>query len=154
MVNIELNTSCRRETRIIGNEKTPVLTLDELVLSTDALVQYASRHAEFDSGGEAYPGIRADLPIEYPRVLMPELVGLISHVYNIPRSFKPYLIHHLFSLVTRQPGDLEPLQRRGLAVGVGGQSAATARSSPRTRRYSHSAYMPVAISAKLNHWIA
>ena len=111
MLDIEINGACRTQTRIIGKEKTPVITLDEPIVSTDTLIEYAMQRADFGPSGEAYPGIRADLPVDYPRALMPGLVGLISHVYNIPRSFRPYLIHQLFSLVTRQPEDLGLLQR-------------------------------------------
>jgi hypothetical protein len=112
MIDIEINSACRQETRIVGDERTPVVVLDCPILSTEELVDYASRHADFDSGDEfVYPGIRADLPDQYARVLMPQLVGLIAHIYNIPRSFKPYLIHQLFSLVTHAPEDLQPLQR-------------------------------------------
>ena len=112
MLEIEINPACRRETLIVGEEKTPIITIDDPIVSTDSLLEYASTHASFGSDEEsAYPGIRAELPMEYPRILMPELVGLLSHAYRIPRSFKPYLIHKLFSLVTRQPEDLALLQR-------------------------------------------
>ena len=112
MVDIQINTACRRDIQIVGDEKTPVVTLDEPISSTDWLVEYATRHADFNSDDPfAYPGVRTDLPAEYAAVLGPQLVGLISHVYNVPRSFKPHLIHHLFSLVTQAPEDLTPLQR-------------------------------------------
>jgi len=81
-------------------------------MSTCELVQYASQNAEFRSSSKsAYPGIRAELPAEYARALVPELVALISHLYNIPRFCKPQLIHQLFSLVTQKAEDLGPLQR-------------------------------------------
>lgn len=112
MVNIKLNNSCRRDIQIVGDEKTPVVVIDEPILSTDELVHYACKHAEFDSNDEfVYPGIRAELPAEYAKVLVPELVALISHLYNLPRSYDYRLIHQLFSLVTQPPEDLGPLQR-------------------------------------------
>jgi hypothetical protein len=112
MVDIAINSACRRDIQIVGEEKTPVVTLDEPIVSTDSLVDYAARHADFSSDEQfAYPGIRTELPAEYAATLGPQLVGLISHVYNVPRSFKPHLIHQLFSLVTQQPEDLAPLQR-------------------------------------------
>ena len=112
MVDIKLNTTCRPDIRIVGDEKTPVVVIDEPIISTDELVHYASQHAKFSSdGGFAYPGIRADLPAEYAKVLVPELVALISHMYNTPRSYEHHLIHQLFSLITQKPEDLGPLQR-------------------------------------------
>lgn len=109
---IEINNACRLETQIIGNEKTPVITIDEPILSTDQLVQYACEHANFDSDRDfAYPGIRTELPKEYAMTLVPQLIALISHVYGIPRSYRPNVVHQLYSLVSKQPEDLLPLQR-------------------------------------------
>lgn len=112
MVNIQINNTCRLETRIVGNEKTPIIIIDEPIQSTDALIQFALQQADFNSGGDSsYPGIRADLPSVYADALGPQLIGVISHVFKIPPSARPHLIHQLFSLVTLQPGELEPLQR-------------------------------------------
>lgn len=112
MLDIQINSACRLETRIVGNEKTPVVIIDEPIQSTATLVQYALQQADFDSDGDSsYPGIRADLPPIYADALGPQLIGLISHVFNIPPSARPHLVHQLFSLVTLQPGELEPLQR-------------------------------------------
>ena len=112
MIDISLNSACSREIRVLGDEKTPVIVIDDPILSTDELVQYASQQADFSSDNEfLYPGIRAELPEEYARGLGPDLIALISHVYNTPRSYKPHLIHKLFSLVTEQPEDLGLLQR-------------------------------------------
>ena len=112
MLDIQINNACRLETRIVGEEKTPVVIIDEPVQSTDALIDYALQRADFGSAdGSSYPGIRADLPPSYADALGPQLIGMISHVFQIPPSARPHLVHQLFSLVTLQPGDLEPLQR-------------------------------------------
>lgn len=112
MVDIAINNTCRRDIQIVGDEKTPVVILDDPISSTDSLVEYAARQANFGSDDEfAYPGIRTELPAEYAAALGPQLVGLISHIYNVPRSFKPHLIHQLFSLVTQEPEELGTLQR-------------------------------------------
>ena len=112
MVDIQINSACRLETRIVGNEKTPVVIIDEPIQSTDGLIQYALQQADFDVAGESsYPGVRADLPSVYADTLGPQLIGLISHVFKIPSSARPHLVHQLFSLVTSPPEKLEPLQR-------------------------------------------
>ena len=112
MVEIILNSACRLNVQTVGDEKTPVITIDDPILSTDELVRYASQSAEFSSKNQlAYPGIRAALPAEYAAVLKPELVAMISDLYKIPRTYENLLIHQLFSLVTQQPDDLEILQR-------------------------------------------
>jgi hypothetical protein len=100
------------DVQIIGEEKTPVITIDDPILSTDELIDDAARRANFSSENQlAYPGVRADLPDDYARVLVPELISLATNVYEIPRSYSHRLIHQLFSLVSQQPQDLELLQR-------------------------------------------
>jgi hypothetical protein len=112
MADIQINNACRLETRIVGNEKTPVVIIDDPIQSTDALIEYALQQADFDSSGDSsYPGIRADLPSAYADALGPQLIGMISHVFKIPPSARPHLVHQLYSLVTQQPAQLEPLQR-------------------------------------------
>ena len=112
MNDLTVNSASRRDVRIVGNEKTPVIVLDDPIVSTKALIDYAVHSAAFGPGGDtAYPGIRADLPAGYAEVLAPQLFGLISHVYNVPREAKPHLVHQLFSLVTTRPEELAPLQR-------------------------------------------
>ncbi len=112
MVDIKINSACRLDTRIVGDEKTPIVVIDDPVQSTDELIRYALQQAEFDAGGDSsYPGIRADLPSAYADALGPQLIGMLSHVFKIPPSARPHLVHQLFSMVTLQPGELEPLQR-------------------------------------------
>ncbi len=112
MFAIEMNQQCRPDIQVVGDERTPVIVLDDPIQSVDDLQQYAYRQAVFDIDSEfAYPGIRAPLPTEYAELLVPQLAGLLAHVYDVPRSFDYRLIHHVFSLITTRPQDLDPLQR-------------------------------------------
>lgn len=112
MIDIKINSASNRDIRIVGDERTPVITIDDAILSTDELVQCATQHSTFSSDSEfAYPGIRAALPAEYAEALVPELATLISEVYGTPPSYEHRLIHQLFSLVTQAPEDLGPFQR-------------------------------------------
>lgn len=112
MVDIQLNSACRRDIHVVGAEKTPVIVIDEPILSTDELVELAAASADFNPDDQfVYPGVRTNLPENYARVLGPELLALIAHVYGVPRSATPHLVHQLYSLVTAKPEDLEPRQR-------------------------------------------
>lgn len=112
MFDIQVNTPFRPDIRIVGEEQTPVVVIDDPIQSTDALIHYASRQARFDDSSQAgYPGIRAQLPAEYAEALVPGLLDVISELYKPPPSHERYLIHQFFSLVTRQPQELRPLQR-------------------------------------------
>ena len=112
MVELQLNRGCRRNVESVGAEETPVIILDDPIVSTNGLVEIAAASAGFSPDGEfAYPGIRTNLPDEYARVLGPDLLALIADVYGVPRSARPHLVHQLYSLVTARPAALEPRQR-------------------------------------------
>lgn len=63
MVDLKLNKHFHPDIQIVGNERTPVVVIDEPILTTDELIHYSTQHAKFSSDGRfAYPGIRSDLP--------------------------------------------------------------------------------------------
>lgn len=112
MVDIKLQEPFRPDIRIVGDEKTPVVVIDDPIETTEALVRYAAAHATFDADSRfAYPGIRSDLPADYAAALVPALTDVIADVYQPPPSREVNLIHQLFSLVTQKPEELTPLQR-------------------------------------------
>lgn len=112
MLNIELNNACRPDVRIVGDEKTPVVVIDDPVLSVDALRSHALDRAAFGPDSHfLYPGIRAELPAEYSDLLAPHLAGLLRNLFRIPAACDYQLFHQVFSLITKQPEELQPLQR-------------------------------------------
>lgn len=112
MVAIRINKPLRPEVRIVGDERTPVVIVDDPLDATEELVGYAARHAYFRRDARfAYPGIRADLPAAYSQALAPELIDIISDTYELPAAYEFHLVHALFSLVTNRPEELRPLQR-------------------------------------------
>ena len=85
MVDIELSQDLKPEIRIVGSERTPVVIIDEVIRSPDALIEHAATQAEFSTEGvQGYPGIRAALPPEYADALLPELQKLVSEIYKPP----------------------------------------------------------------------
>lgn len=112
MVDVRLKKPFRPEIRIVGEERTPVVVIDEPILDPEALISYATSQASFGADDRfAYPGMRTGLPKEYAETLLPRLLELISDVYKIPTSSEHHLVHELFSLVTKAPEELAPLQR-------------------------------------------
>lgn len=112
MLDITVSKPLCPEVRIVGNEKTPVVIIDDPISSTADLVAHACAHARFGADARfAYPGIRAELPQEYIDAIVPELVAVIRDVYNPPSRLEFQLVHRLFSMITRQPEELGPLQR-------------------------------------------
>ena len=112
MIDIELNSDLNPEVRIVGNERTPVVIVDDVIRSPGALIEHAATQAEFSTEGvQGYPGIRANRPPEYAATLLPELRRIIAEIYKPPESFEFQLIHQLFSLVSYRPEQLHFLQR-------------------------------------------
>lgn len=112
LVPVRLKRPWNPQVRIVGDERTPVVVIDDPILEPDALIRHACDQARFSSDNQwAYPGIRTSLPDEYAQVLVPELIGVIRHVYGTPPDYEFQLVHQLFSLITRRPEELELLQR-------------------------------------------
>ncbi len=112
MLQIQLNEQRTPDIRIVGNERTPIVVIDQPVLATEGLREAASRNPSFHVDRRfAYPGIRARLPDDYVDVLVPELLSVIHDVYNVPHNLESRIVHRLFSLVTTPPDDLGVLQR-------------------------------------------
>jgi hypothetical protein len=112
MPGIELNEHRSTDIRIVGNEQTPVIVIDEPIVATEALQEAASQDGSFHVDRRfAYPGVRTRLPDDYVDMLLPSLLSLLREVYEIPASLEHQLIHRLFSLITTPPEDLGVLQR-------------------------------------------
>jgi hypothetical protein len=96
-----------------GIEKTPILVIDDIVDDPDALVDYAATLAPFPpEAGNYYPGVRLQLPsepivIDYVTSICRKLANLLGSAYRI-RDFA--VQGAAFSIVTKQPSELLPLQ--------------------------------------------
>lgn len=96
-----------------GIEKTPILVIDDIVNDPDALVDYAGSLAPFPpEAGNYYPGLRLQLPnapivIDYVTAVCQTLASLMGSAYGI-RGFAVQSV--AFSIVTKQPSELQPLQ--------------------------------------------
>ncbi len=109
---VDLNPALKIEHRVVGRERTPVLVLDEVLTSTEALRSYAAQNAGFSSKDtQGYPGIRAPLPASYGQALLPGLRGIIADAYGLSDTADCDLVHELFSLVATAPEHLGLLQR-------------------------------------------
>jgi hypothetical protein len=112
MPSIEINPQHRVEVRSIGREKTPIVVIDDLLVSTADLVDFAAREAIFsEEHVQAYPGARTRLPDAYAAAVMPRLGELVNDVYLRSGGQRLEPVQQLFSLVTRSPESLDLPQR-------------------------------------------
>jgi hypothetical protein len=112
MNRIELNEHRNPDIRVVGNEQTPVIVIDDPIVSTDMLRQAAIEDGGFHLDRQSfYPGVRTILPDGYVDTVLPLLLPLLREVYEIPGAFEHQVIQRLFSLIATPPEELGILQR-------------------------------------------
>ena len=99
------------EIRKVGNERTPVILIDNLLEDTRELIDAACRQDFQHTAEWGYPGVRCSLPDTYRETVLDKLIPLIRETYSVPESCSFKTIHSLFSLVAQPPETLSLLQR-------------------------------------------
>jgi len=96
-----------------GIEKTPILVIDDIVDNPDALVEYAASLAPFPpEAGNYYPGLRLQMPrdpivVDYVNAVCRTLANLMAKAYGLRKMTVQSVA---FSIVTKDPSELHPLQ--------------------------------------------
>lgn len=96
---------------IVGNEKTPVLVVDNFLYEAEALLGFAVKFGEFRDGTDYYPGIQSKVPDFYTQALQTYLRDIICRTFNIT----PENISHsqsMYSMVLTPPAKLALPQSR------------------------------------------
>ncbi|RYD58509.1 MAG: hypothetical protein EOP60_03105 [Sphingomonadales bacterium] len=108
-----LNPSASPSLHHIGQEREPLLQIDDLLRFPDALVDYAASEVTFVPAygpGGGYPGIRAPAPLDYVEAVVRGVDPLLRDAFGIRRA-KLANVECNFSLVTLPPEALLPSQR-------------------------------------------
>lgn len=92
-----------------GNEKAPLLVIDNVVREVDELVQYATR-LRFVRNSVFYPGVRAEAPKEYRNFLADSLADKLQGFFELPLGELSLCLCH-YSLTTTPASELKLLQR-------------------------------------------
>lgn len=93
----------------IGNEKAPLLVVDNFVKQPDELIKWALPKF-FAPAGRFFPGVRAKAPLTYQRFVLGQLQDTLLNVFQIEgRSMRFSMCH--YSLVTTPPEKLVMEQR-------------------------------------------
>ncbi|WP_065204367.1 DUF6445 family protein [Shewanella woodyi] len=95
----------------VGEEKTPLLIIDDLLLNPDAMVRQACRPPEFSANNQDfYPGKRKAAPLDYDEQLIQRYSALIRSSYRIGQSKQPNTLQSAFSLTMTKAEALRPIQ--------------------------------------------
>lgn len=109
----ELADPIRLSLESIGNEREPVLIVEQPIRNPEALVDYAARMVTFaPAGGPSggYPGIRAPAPLNYVETLVKALDKPMRRAFGLSQV-KLARAECSLSLVTLRPDQLAPFQR-------------------------------------------
>jgi len=108
---LRLHSAFKHSIEHIGNERSPVLVIDNFLSDPEVLIDFAAAHAQFESVSNAfYPGVRAPIPPIYSFAARSFLSDLISDTFGLGGNRVTKELSH-FSLVTTPPARLHVLQR-------------------------------------------
>jgi hypothetical protein len=106
-----INSAMKVTIEAIGNEKNPLIILDDFALEPNALIELAQRPPIFSAQTtDFYPGLRKPLAGDYPAQALTQLEPLIRQVFAVPTENTAQLSLCAFSLSTTPPHKLRPIQ--------------------------------------------
>ncbi|XQW86494.1 DUF6445 family protein [Thalassotalea piscium] len=108
---IDINRQATVTVESIGQDKTPIIVIDDYVENLEQLVNNVCDRSEFKPDEVTkYPGIRSPIPkglvVEYLKPLM----EILYKVYHFSDDLQPTPIDNYFSLLTTQPNELSAMQ--------------------------------------------
>lgn len=110
MTAFAINPNATVHLAAVGDEREPLIVVDNLMADPEALVSLAAEGATYGPAGAAYPGLRASLPDAYNFALHGALRTWLRDTFNIPDELAMTL-NSSFALITDPADRLKPLQR-------------------------------------------
>jgi Family of unknown function (DUF6445) len=108
---LRLHEAFKVTTIQIGNEREPVVVVDNFLSTPELLIEYAAAYSNFDGVSDTfYPGSRAPVPPIYCFAVRAFLGSVIGEAFGLKDSFVTGELGH-FSLLTTRPEKLKLLQR-------------------------------------------
>jgi hypothetical protein len=120
---IELSPDLHMERLKIGNERAPLLVIDNFVRQPEELIRWAASK-RFANTGRSFPGIRTRAPLTYRKLIQDHLQDEFSQFFEVDARLMQFPMAH-YSLVTTPPEKLEPIQRIPHVDSVRGNGLAT-----------------------------
>ncbi|MBU2924282.1 DUF6445 family protein [Colwellia sp. 1_MG-2023] len=108
-----LNPHLTQQVCFIGNEKTPILVVDNFMLDYSAAINEATKcsyTSDKRSVGEYYPGVRAPVGSDYGMALLQHTAVTFYKIFGVPKSLTLFPQNGSYSLITKQIQELDLLQ--------------------------------------------
>lgn len=108
----------------VGNEKLPVLVIDNFLHEAEALLGFAVKFGEFRPGVDYYPGVQSRVPGFYSQSLSVYLRDIICNTFKIPPEKINYS-QSMYAMVLIPPEQLAIPQSRPHVDSIQGNQLAT-----------------------------
>jgi hypothetical protein len=106
-----INPSIKADIIQIGEEKTPIIIIDDLAVDNKDVINYACTASKFTNDlATFYPGIRSPLPQPYVITILQAVYRGICQVYRVPIALKLIPLNQSYSLLTKAQSQLHLLQ--------------------------------------------
>ena len=108
---LRVHAALHHTTVHIGNERAPVLVVDNFLADPQVLIDYAATDCSFGTVSDTfYPGVRSVIPQIYTFAVRAFLGDMIAEAFDLGTSPVVKELAH-FSIITTRPEQLQPLQR-------------------------------------------
>lgn len=104
---IQINQKASLEVLNVGEEKTPVIIIDDFAMDTGDIIEYACHSVDYGvDDTSAYPGVRGELPRSYVRMVLNTIYRLLFQVYSVPDSLGLKTVNTVYSLISTPVDEL------------------------------------------------
>ena len=104
---IQINPKASLTVRHVGEEKTPLIIIDDFALDTDDVIEYACRSVDYGPDStSAYPGVRGTLPRSYVRQVLNNIYRLLFQVYSVEDNLGLKTVNTVYSLISTPVDEL------------------------------------------------
>ncbi len=111
-LDFSINDDAEIHVKHLGNERRPVVIVDNLLRHPQTMLDFAGRGDGFaEDRSDFYPGIRKPLPDDYAAAITTLVGTALREGLAIEGAFEPETILCALSIVTRKPSTLAPIQR-------------------------------------------
>ena len=110
MVDLSLNRNARIDIRPMGQERQPLIIIDNALSAPDDMVAVAATAPFIQPPHTLYPGLNAPVPSVYSQSLAKVLRPLLDQVFGIPAHVQ-LTASSFFALATQGPDDLQTAQK-------------------------------------------
>lgn len=109
---IQVNPQASLQLHQVGEDKTPVIVIDNFALDMRPLIDCACHSSDYGPDStSAYPGVRAKLPRSYVVAVLNQIFRLLFQVYAVPAELNLKPVNAVYSLISTPANELSLKQR-------------------------------------------